>query len=81
MKEFRNGSDMASFKKADVLELIQQLDAPHRKMLKMRLASIDEHSKTFFTIRSWVLRKFYPEKFKRSVPFYEELKDILSLDE
>ena len=83
MKEFRNGSDTPSFKKTDIIELVKNLDAPERKMLKARLASMNEHeqSRAFSTIRTWVLRKVYPDKFKTSVPFYEELKDILNIDE
>ena len=81
MKEFRNGSDMASFKKEDVIELIKNLDEPKRQMLKMRIANMDEkeRSKAFYTIRNWVLRKTYPDKFKSTVPFYEELKDIIDI--
>ena len=83
MKEFRNGSDTPSFKKTDIIELVKNLDVPERKMLKARLASMNEHeqSRAFSTIRTWVLRKTYPDKFKTPVPFYEELKDILNMDE
>ena len=83
MKEFRNGSDTPLFKKEDIIELVQKLNMPERKMLKARLASMNEHeqSRAFSTIRTWVLRKAYPDKFKSSVPFYEELKDILNIED
>ena len=82
MKEFRNGSDMTSFKKEDVIELIKNLNIPERKMLKIRLSNMNEQerSRAFSAIRSWVLRKTYPDKFKSAVSFYEELNDILSID-
>jgi len=83
MKEFHNGSDMTSFNKEDVIELIKNLDAPKRQMLRARLISMNEHerSRAFSSVRNWVLRKTYPDKFKSRIPFYEELKDILSIDE
>lgn len=83
MKEFRNGSDLLSFKKEDIIELIRNLDTPQRQMLKVRLENMNEHerSNAFSFVRNWVLRKTYPNKFKSKVPFYEELKDILSIDE
>ncbi len=83
MKDFKNGSDTQSFKKADIIELIQQLDAPSRKILKAKLANMNEQERirAFSTIRAWVLRKLYPDKFKKPVPFYEDLRDILSIDE
>ncbi len=83
MKEFRNGSDTNLFKKEDIIELIKKLNPSERKMLKMRLASMDKNdqSRAFSTIRTWVLRKVYPDKFKTPAPFYEELTDILNIEE
>ena len=82
MKEFRNGSDSLLYTKTDIMKLVNKLNSSERKMLKARLNEMNESERirAFPKIRSWVLRRLYPNKFTSSVPFYEEMKDFLNAE-
>lgn len=79
MKELIDGANMVTFKKEDIKELIPYLSELDRKKLQLKLNRMDvsEQKKSFYKIRSWVLRKLYPDKFKTSSFFYEDILEML----
>ena len=83
MKVMHDGADITQFTREDILTLIQKLNSKDKKILKAYLKSLNKEEKrnTFPYIRTWVLRKFYPDVFKTSLPFYNDVMDILNVDE
>lgn len=80
MKKLNSGADLSHFNKNDIIELIKKLPIEEQRILKKNIDnrfSPSQKEKIFSFSRNWVLRKIYPEAFKSTRSFADELFDIL----